>query len=134
MYGMGNWADVADYIGTKTLQEVEAHYLNVYMMSSTSPLPVRPTDRDSPHRHNGALTPAAIRSRPPPLSHGCRARRQSTDIVFDTQDIAQFRSWRKEQQARQDQGTACPRPPVRSRPLAPLTRAPHRSRRVACRT
>ena len=41
MYGMGNWADIADFLGTKTLQEVERHYLQTYIQSPVCPLPVR---------------------------------------------------------------------------------------------
>ncbi|CAD6888604.1 unnamed protein product [Tilletia controversa] len=30
-YGLGNWADIADHIGNRTKEEVEQHYLDVYI-------------------------------------------------------------------------------------------------------
>ncbi|KAK0544259.1 Transcriptional adapter ada2 [Tilletia horrida] len=30
-YGLGNWADIADHIGNRTKEEVERHYLDVYI-------------------------------------------------------------------------------------------------------
>jgi len=41
MYGMGNWEDIADHIGTKTKLQVEEHYLQTYINCPTYPLPVR---------------------------------------------------------------------------------------------
>jgi hypothetical protein len=38
--GMGNWAGVAEHVGTKTKEECEAHYLKVYVNSSQWPKPV----------------------------------------------------------------------------------------------
>ncbi|ORZ40343.1 hypothetical protein BCR44DRAFT_61542 [Catenaria anguillulae PL171] len=38
-YGMGNWSDVAEHIGTKTPAMVEEHYYNVFVNSSRWPLP-----------------------------------------------------------------------------------------------
>ncbi|PWN52813.1 hypothetical protein IE53DRAFT_311390 [Violaceomyces palustris] len=31
IYGLGNWADIADHIGNRSKEEVEAHYLSVYV-------------------------------------------------------------------------------------------------------
>ncbi|PKI83739.1 Ada2p [Malassezia vespertilionis] len=31
LYGVGNWADVADHIGNRTKEEVERHFINVYI-------------------------------------------------------------------------------------------------------
>nr|CCA23969.1 transcriptional adapter 2alpha putative [Albugo laibachii Nc14] len=31
LFGMGNWKDIADYIGTKSEKKCEAHYLNAYL-------------------------------------------------------------------------------------------------------
>lgn len=39
LYGMGNWADVAGHVGTKTLEECEEHYLKFYVESPSFPLP-----------------------------------------------------------------------------------------------
>jgi transcriptional adapter 2-alpha len=39
-YGMGNWADVSDHIGTKTMEEVEQHYYTVFVNAPSWPLPV----------------------------------------------------------------------------------------------
>lgn len=40
-YGMGNWADIAEFMVTKTLQEVEKHYLTYYINPPSGPTPVR---------------------------------------------------------------------------------------------
>lgn len=39
--GMGNWEAVAEHIGTRTKEEVEKHYNEVYVNSKSWPLPVR---------------------------------------------------------------------------------------------
>ncbi|KAG5455870.1 MAG: hypothetical protein BJ554DRAFT_4559 [Olpidium bornovanus] len=39
LYGLGNWADIADHVGSKTTQECEKHYLDTYVASETWPLP-----------------------------------------------------------------------------------------------
>eukprot|EP00158_Paraphelidium_tribonemae_P002745 Partr_v1_DN25633_c0_g1_i1_m4793 putative Transcriptional len=39
MYGLGNWQDIADHVGTKTLSECESHYLRYYINSKKYPLP-----------------------------------------------------------------------------------------------
>ncbi|WFD36459.1 Transcriptional adapter ada2 [Malassezia cuniculi] len=31
LYGLGNWADIADHIGNRTKEEVEEHYISVYI-------------------------------------------------------------------------------------------------------
>jgi len=38
-YGMGNWADISEAIGSKTLEETRDHYLTHYLDSQSSPLP-----------------------------------------------------------------------------------------------
>ncbi|KAF9583553.1 Transcriptional adapter ada2, partial [Lunasporangiospora selenospora] len=38
-FGMGNWQDVADHVGTKTRDECEVHYLQVYVNSENWPVP-----------------------------------------------------------------------------------------------
>lgn len=40
LFGMGNWHDIADHVVTKSKVECERHYLEIYMHSSTSPIPV----------------------------------------------------------------------------------------------
>jgi transcriptional adapter 2-alpha len=40
MYGMGNWAEVAEHVGTKNKEACIAHYQNVYLNSPFFPLPV----------------------------------------------------------------------------------------------
>ena len=40
MYGLGNWADIADLVATKTKEECERHYLEAYINVPTCPLPV----------------------------------------------------------------------------------------------
>lgn len=39
MYGMGNWAEVAEHVGTKSKEQCIEHYTNVYMNSTHFPLP-----------------------------------------------------------------------------------------------
>eukprot|EP01102_Stenamoeba_stenopodia_P002082 TRINITY_DN11841_c0_g1_i1.p1 TRINITY_DN11841_c0_g1~~TRINITY_DN11841_c0_g1_i1.p1 ORF type:complete len:532 (+),score=136.28 TRINITY_DN11841_c0_g1_i1:40-1596(+) len=39
-YGLGNWTDVADHVGTKTLSQCETHYFNLYFHPSLSSLPL----------------------------------------------------------------------------------------------
>ncbi len=38
-YGVGNWDQVANSIGSKTAEETEQHFLKVYLQSSQAPLP-----------------------------------------------------------------------------------------------
>ncbi|KAI8324568.1 transcriptional adaptor 2 [Martensiomyces pterosporus] len=38
-FGMGNWKDAAEHVGTKTKEECEQHYKDVYVASDTWPLP-----------------------------------------------------------------------------------------------
>ncbi|KAJ2597417.1 Transcriptional adapter ada2, partial [Coemansia sp. RSA 1722] len=38
-FGMGNWKDAAEHVGTRTKEECEQHYLNVYVGSDMWPLP-----------------------------------------------------------------------------------------------
>ncbi|KAJ2853408.1 Transcriptional adapter ada2 [Coemansia erecta] len=38
-FGMGNWKDAAEHVGTRTKEECEQHYLNVYVGSDTWPIP-----------------------------------------------------------------------------------------------
>jgi len=45
LQGLGNWAAVAEHIGTRTKEEVEKHYNRVYIDSLDFPLPVRANDR-----------------------------------------------------------------------------------------
>ncbi|XP_021718307.1 transcriptional adapter ADA2-like [Chenopodium quinoa] len=39
MYGLGNWAEVAEHVGTKSKSECIDHYDNIYMNSPCFPLP-----------------------------------------------------------------------------------------------
>jgi len=38
--GLGNWIDVAEHVGTKTKAKCESHFLNIYLKSVSTPLPV----------------------------------------------------------------------------------------------
>lgn len=41
IYGLGNWADVAEHVGNgRTKEEVERHYVDVFIFSDDYPLPV----------------------------------------------------------------------------------------------
>lgn len=39
MYGLGNWVEVSEHVGTKTKTHCYDHYMNTYMNSVCSPLP-----------------------------------------------------------------------------------------------
>lgn len=39
IYGLGNWQDMADHIGTRTKEECEKHYMDVYVASQSYPIP-----------------------------------------------------------------------------------------------
>lgn len=38
-YGLGNWQDIADHIGSRSKEEVAAHYMRVFIDTPTYPLP-----------------------------------------------------------------------------------------------
>ena len=38
-YGLGNWSEVAEHVGTKTKAQCHKHYFDVYVRSPTAPLP-----------------------------------------------------------------------------------------------
>lgn len=40
MYGLGNWADIAEHVGGRTKEECYDHYMQTYIQSSDYPLPV----------------------------------------------------------------------------------------------
>lgn len=40
MYGLGNWVEVSEHVGTKTKSQCYDHYMTTYMNSVCSPLPV----------------------------------------------------------------------------------------------
>lgn len=40
MYGLGNWEDIAEYVGARTREECEEHYNAIYIKSEQYPLPV----------------------------------------------------------------------------------------------
>lgn len=39
MYGLGNWTEVSEHVGTKTKLQCHAHYFDLYVNSATTPLP-----------------------------------------------------------------------------------------------
>ncbi|CAI2172925.1 164_t:CDS:10 [Funneliformis geosporum] len=39
MHGLGNWQDIAEFIGSKTKEECEQHYMDIYENSETWPIP-----------------------------------------------------------------------------------------------
>ena len=39
VYGLGNWAEAANYVGSKSRQQCEQHYMACYLESRTAPLP-----------------------------------------------------------------------------------------------
>ncbi|GAA5859810.1 hypothetical protein JCM8547_007038 [Rhodosporidiobolus lusitaniae] len=70
MYGLGNWADIAEHVGGRTKEECAEHYRRTYLESEDFPLPhiepVQPADVDSfPSRKASRLQ--ELQSRPIPL-------------------------------------------------------------------
>lgn len=71
-YGMGNWWDVSDHIGTKSAIEVEEHYYNVFVNSTLWPVPemTQQFEINSPIRRSVPKTDA-IRKNKPLASQPC---------------------------------------------------------------
>ncbi|GAA6042350.1 hypothetical protein JCM8097_003865 [Rhodosporidiobolus ruineniae] len=70
MYGLGNWADIAEHVGGRTKEECQEHYRRTYLESEEFPLPhispVSPSDVDTfPSRKASRLH--ELQSRPLPL-------------------------------------------------------------------
>ncbi|GAA5937083.1 hypothetical protein JCM1841_001878 [Sporobolomyces salmonicolor] len=71
MYGLGNWADIAEHVGGRTKEECQAHYMETYIESEEYPLPhinhdFSPTDFDTfASRKKARLE--ELQSRPIPL-------------------------------------------------------------------
>jgi transcriptional adapter 2-alpha len=40
MYGIGNWSDISDHVGTKTGPQSKEHYFKIYIDIPTTPIPV----------------------------------------------------------------------------------------------
>lgn len=81
-YGLGNWAEVAEHVGTRTKEECEKHYLEVYLGVGDGPECKRDDDMDI----DG--TPDQYRIYMPPM-----ARR----IVVDTDDFQRKKKARIEE-------------------------------------
>jgi transcriptional adapter 2-alpha len=41
MFGMGNWEQISEHIGTKSKLEIAQHYERVYVQSDQWPVPVK---------------------------------------------------------------------------------------------
>ena len=39
MYGLHNWAEVSEHVGTKSKLDCHVHYKEIYLRSKTAPLP-----------------------------------------------------------------------------------------------
>lgn len=44
LFGLGNWADMAEHVGGRTKEDCEAHYMSTYVHSAAYPLPVSSTN------------------------------------------------------------------------------------------
>ncbi|GAA5836004.1 hypothetical protein JCM11251_006624 [Rhodosporidiobolus azoricus] len=70
IYGLGNWADIADHIGGRTKEECAEHYRQIYLESEDYPLPaqepISSTDVDSFSSRKAARL-QELQSRPIPL-------------------------------------------------------------------
>jgi hypothetical protein len=42
-YGMGNWADISEFMESKTTEEIRDHYFSCFINSPQFPLPVSPS-------------------------------------------------------------------------------------------
>uniref|UniRef100_A0A6A7G625 Transcriptional adapter ADA2 isoform X1 n=1 Tax=Hirondellea gigas TaxID=1518452 RepID=A0A6A7G625_9CRUS len=58
MFGLGNWADVADHVGTKTKMRCENHFTKDYLESRTAPLPIAVLDEPKSSKGKGKGTPS----------------------------------------------------------------------------
>ncbi|GAA5959477.1 hypothetical protein JCM10213_003705 [Rhodosporidiobolus nylandii] len=70
IYGLGNWADIAEHMGGRTKEDCAEHYRRIYLESEEYPLPnidpVSPTDIDAfPSRKAARLH--ELQSRPLPM-------------------------------------------------------------------
>ncbi|KAL5507564.1 ADA2 [Sanghuangporus vaninii] len=74
LQGLGNWQEIAKHVGTRTKEEVEEHYRNVYINSPNWPLPrmdfsfdVDPsTFHERKRRRISAMSAAVANSKPVP--------------------------------------------------------------------
>ncbi|KAH3764160.1 transcriptional adaptor 2 [Pelomyxa schiedti] len=62
IYGLGNWADVAEHVDTKTMEQCKAHYIETYLNVPTAPLP--DPNRVICGKSKGALMAAAKSKEP----------------------------------------------------------------------
>jgi transcriptional adapter 2-alpha len=64
-YGVGNWEEVANVIGTKNPLETERHYMRAYLQSNCAPLPdpsrLIPRDKDPLNEDYNDVDPKALR-------------------------------------------------------------------------
>ncbi|TNY22224.1 hypothetical protein DMC30DRAFT_161034 [Rhodotorula diobovata] len=71
MYGLGNWADIAEHVGGRTKEECHDHYVATYIESEAYPLPhvdqdFSPTDTE-PFQQRKKARLEELQSRPIPL-------------------------------------------------------------------
>ncbi|BGP41060.1 Transcriptional adapter ada2 [Rhodotorula kratochvilovae] len=71
MYGLGNWADIAEHVGGRTKEECHDHYVATYIESEQYPLPhidtdFSPTDTE-PFQQRKKARLEELQSRPIPL-------------------------------------------------------------------
>ncbi|KAI9257678.1 hypothetical protein BY458DRAFT_479501 [Sporodiniella umbellata] len=73
--GMGNWQAIADYVGTKSKEDCEEHYLEVYVSSADWPLPRMDLDFQisevefRERKRNRLQQSRTLASRKPPLNN-----------------------------------------------------------------
>ncbi len=119
MYGMGNWEDIAEHIGTKTKQQVEDHYLEAYVNTPTCPLPV----------------PPARRARAgPPAAAAYVVGAKDLSVRFEEAQIEEFRAQRKEREAQLRNGAPPVGRPGRARGGADVRRRRLQKKRRAWRS
>ncbi|GAA6002873.1 chromatin-binding transcription regulator ADA2 [Rhodotorula paludigena] len=71
MYGLGNWADIAEHVGGRTKEECHDHYVQTYLESDEYPLPRIETDFSpldaEPFQQRKKARLEELQSRPIPL-------------------------------------------------------------------
>jgi transcriptional adapter 2-alpha len=80
-YGLGNWEDVADHVGTKQLHECREHYFAVYIDPPTGPLP------DTAHTLTSAATLQARKREADERAQSAARKKRNKKVVRDTNAV-----------------------------------------------
>jgi transcriptional adapter 2-alpha len=64
MYGLGNWAAVAEHVGTKSTTECRRHYFDVYLNSKDFPSPQPAPEMANVRSNRFIQDPSLVMERP----------------------------------------------------------------------